>query len=1480
MLALWFPTCVGGFARCAAVIVLTTQTFGFARVTGSFVARFDVPRATWTKAWGKCRLGAGDASLGLTWSVCGGSVVSLRSSDSALRLRVWMVLRVWRASTPPCRRWLILLRLPIPMPPQHNRSRWRNSLPGSSESAHAFAPPCRRAVATVGTLNVQCLVPRLSQVLDMMVAHSVDILSLQETNVSLASRSSARRHARACGFDIYFAFSGSDLAFLARLPLQPVTLSLPDVVPPDRVQAVRMHRFQQRPLLLVNLHAHPGNPRARDAMIASLVAVCRRYEEDYLLLGDFNCLQSDSAVGFALANGHTFSMDLRGRVLQLPTRPVSGRRIDYALGTLFPCRGWQTSGPADHDAVFYEFALCRQPQLTRPAFCHLTGDYPILDACFSTSWRPCEAAFSAAQARGDATTMWTLLSDTAEDLLGRSSSGMRRSQLWRAAGHVEAARACPRRTPIAVRRLLRTLRLFVQLLRDESPALRWRLWRRVASHARAHGDVAPVERWCVEVWQPRVHSWLLLQQASVSRSALDCHVAALSENPAAQRRWLRGCWSEHLRQQASAPPLLGEEKLAAHPQLQAEEQAAEWRARWQLAAASPSVSSELSFGDLLASLRRLDCSLPVVTGAALRRRALQSRGKAAGADAWRASDLLRLPLPWWDCLADVWTVLLAGADPPLTWCRVVVALVPKPDGGMRPIGVLPLVWRLGVSLVVRQLAPWISSWMPVHIVGGAPGRGVLFAHLRLQHFLRAHRSLAVGLISEDISKAYDTIRPSQALAVLAAHGLPSGLEHLLRCFYALNTRIFTVSRCYTDWAHAPASIVQGCPLSPLLLSAIMSLWTRVLAPTPVSCMAYMDDRSYWLARPHTELLQITSTLVRAERLSRCFDALFGFVVNPRKFQIVASIPALCQLLAAAFRSLPCVPSQSLRLLGLVYHFTGASALVSYPALTLEKCLLRSRYIPLATRSFQHRRALLSMFVLSVLAWAVPAAFPPQTWLTAVSAAFLRAALGASHLTASRLLAWTQHFGLALYPPCALRWRALAWLWPWYRLVRTASPSQCSQHGSLFVDDPGDWLMALRDTLLDLGWRLDFSRGLVLEDSASPRFRCSLGWDGLDVLRSELFRTFRSRLLASERRVWAPRDVRSSAPEACLALGPRLPPPACAVDCDPSSHAFVEFSLEDNFDRRLSLMSGADVWHAGPKLHTQARSCLCGRLDPSMAHLVWHCSASAALVTSLCSRPPADRLEERLLLVGLPMPPPWPPPGPAPEWVPPALVRSVQRALALGLPALLAASDGSLLLDCATMGVALAPARLTASGALLRGASPLTWGGPLLLAERSAFAAELHALYLLLTALVVAVSASGWSGPIFCVLDSKAVLSVLDRPSPPLERWECWSRLRAASDRLRASRCTLTFSWVPSHGRVVPSWSLPWQVSKRSARELNAKADASAGRVHGLVPAFRPLRAYAQRRAEALRWQASALEAARAVMRAYLSSLRADVVGRL
>ena len=196
-----------------------------------------------------------------------------------------------------------------------------------------------------------------------------------------------------------------------------------------------------------------------------------------------------------------------------------------------------------------------------------------------------------------------------------------------------------------------------------------------------------------------------------------------------------------------------------------------------------------------------------------------------------------------------------------------------------------------------------------------------------------------------------------------------------------------------------------------------------------------------------------------------------------------------------------------------------------------------------------------------------------------------------------------------------------------------------------------------------------------------------------------------------------------------------------------------------------------------------------------------------------------------------------------------------------------------------MGVSLAPASLTASG-LSSCAPRLTWCGPLLLGERSAFAAVLHALYLLLTALVAVVVESSWHGSVFCLLDSKAVLALLDRPTAPLERADQWSRVREACTLLRASQCKLTLSWVPSHGRVVSSWSLPWQVSKRLARELNAAADSAAGRAHRRVAALRPLQVHARLHAEALRWQVSALAAARAVMRAYLASLRADIVSRL
>ena len=111
-----------------------------------------------------------------------------------------------------------------------------------------------------------------------------------------------------------------------------------------------------------------------------------------------------------------------------------------------------------------------------------------------------------------------------------------------------------------------------------------------------------------------------------------------------------------------------------------------------------------------------------ITAGALRKIARKSAGKDAGVDGWSGSEFAQLPECVFEPLAKIWQLVLNGAGLPKQWVAVRVSLIPKDDGGERPISVATMAWRTGMSVMVEQLRPWIDQGAPEELVGGLAGR--------------------------------------------------------------------------------------------------------------------------------------------------------------------------------------------------------------------------------------------------------------------------------------------------------------------------------------------------------------------------------------------------------------------------------------------------------------------------------------------------------------------------------------------------------------------------------------------------------------------------------------------------------------------------------------------------------------------------------------------------------------------------------------
>ena len=120
--------------------------------------------------------------------------------------------------------------------------------------------------------------------------------------------------------------------------------------------------------------------------------------------------------------------------------------------------------------------------------------------------------------------------------------------------------------------------------------------------------------------------------------------------------------------------------------------------------------------------------------------------------------------------------------------------------------------------------------------------------------------------------------------------LPQEISDLLGHFYQGAQRIFCMSQALSGrWGEISMGIAQGCPLSPMLASAIGHIWCSWIRSSGPSdgprCLSYVDDRTLWVpAGSPSTLLQ------PALHSSQEFDRAFGFALSLDKIAIVTRDP--------------------------------------------------------------------------------------------------------------------------------------------------------------------------------------------------------------------------------------------------------------------------------------------------------------------------------------------------------------------------------------------------------------------------------------------------------------------------------------------------------------------------------------------------------------------------------------------------------------
>ena len=1264
------------------------------------------------------------------------------------------------------------------------------------------------------TCNVNCNGPsKVQATLDLINNNLADLISLQEIDVHAFGAVAYTKEWRRAGCSLVLSSPevGSQkhrVGLVSRLPIRPVLL--PSTVSARAAAGLIQVSIQDAlyPLLVVASYGYPGDQHATDALVDALVAFAKSFGGRFVLFGDWNATDDEGAIARHACEGSLNCLDSAFPFALPCTNPRRTRRIDFAVSD-FRVSASEVShieGPWDHVSVCYTldlsscfrgFVLPKRSALRTPDAC---TDHARWTACWS------QEAFDRALQSHDLEMAWRLLSDTAEQALQDPDShsnhhAVPRSSAFEPRGYSEiphARTATSGQESRGTQGLRRLRNRLVQLSHDPcDPCLRANISASLCGLRKLVPELPHMPLAQLEHFAQCVQDLYDSYVTSEKEARIFRWKCMVQESPNKQVAWLRRRADLALELQARPLPVT-DVATAIHPISVLKEHGPKWEKLWTYPEDDPVRLDDIN--DILKDVPACPASEIMLTlePQDLVRQAKHMSGKAPGHDSWSADDLARLPLNWWANLAQIWNSIIAGAPVPLTWSRALVALIPKKVVNTRPLGLCPIVWRIGARAIVGKLRPWIHQWITPLAFGGAPGTSCADAHLRIT---AAILKGAKEFIQQDLKNFFDHLSLPAVLPVLAHLGAPHALTHVLKSFYRCPTRLFKVGRFVAGgWVGVSRGFVQGCPFSPLVALAVGHAWSHRSLSRDVRGFIFVDDRLLW-PRPEASC-PVESTAIALAR-SDHFDSTFKLRCERDKCAYV-TVPGQGRLGGLAQAR----GYQELARLDFLGIALDVEALEGRPLkLILDKVLFRVRFLKCLPISLHRKVILIRSMAFSCFTWCAGVAMPEPQILRSIQheiSALFRGAFKQEvpFFLMHEILGWESS------PQFACDFAAL-------QVANRFAVRRPSWYDDLPLDEAfvtwPDVMPVARDAVHRLGWSiLPGGSGITRCDANGVRV-FKFGFSNISVLKSWLTAAFRDDGVYQCRRV----QRRGHRDEEACARGLDLPAPATGHSFDFAAHRAAFFGLGTLAQKRAAAASGGSFWYHNPvKCRTvtpedPAASCACGSKFPSRPHLTWTCPVTASLRQGL--PPPTDRASERLFAPPLkPFPPA--PSGPNADVFRDEVAADLYSALTT-TDEILVATDGSSFEDVGGYAIVIRAGTGIHSHASGNDDE-----------DQSAFRSEACALQVLASALAAIVGKV--AGNVTVLVDCQSALRAIESPlrsALPLLFEEIAKNFLAAKE----SGLTTRFMWVPAHDRH-DKWSPNWGYDAALCRNLNKIADEQAG----------------------------------------------------
>jgi RNA-directed DNA polymerase len=245
------------------------------------------------------------------------------------------------------------------------------------------------------------------------------------------------------------------------------------------------------------------------------------------------------------------------------------------------------------------------------------------------------------------------------------------------------------------------------------------------------------------------------------------------------------------------------------------------------------------------------------------RKRVESNKGAAGIDGMEVSELPGYLKEHW---LEVREALESGTYRPNPVRRVEI---PKPDGGVRQLGIPTVIDRLIQQAIAQVLTPMFEAVFSPHSYGFRPGRS---AHQAVQ---QAQAYIAEGyewVVDIDLEKFFDRVNHDMLMARVARLVKDKRVLKLIRVY--LNSGVMVNGVVMETEEGTP----QGGPLSPLLSNIMLDDLDKELEKRGHKFVRYADDCNIYVKTPRAGKRVL-------EGVKQYLEKKLKLKVNPKKSKV-------------------------------------------------------------------------------------------------------------------------------------------------------------------------------------------------------------------------------------------------------------------------------------------------------------------------------------------------------------------------------------------------------------------------------------------------------------------------------------------------------------------------------------------------------------------------------------------------------------------